>query len=1145
MDLFTITGRVLLNGTDEAQRDIKQVVTDSERGSDRMVSAFKKVGTAVATFFALDKIKDFGVAIVKTSAEVSAEVSSFGQIMGNYSNTAQQKLEQIATKTGAVATRLTPYMTSMTAKFKGLGFDISKSTDLASRGLLLASDASAFWDKTLDESMSHLNSFINGSYEGGEAIGLFANDTQMAQYAIKKGLIATTTEWTKLDEATKQATRLEYAEAMMKASGAVGQASKEAGQLMNVQGNLTETWRQFKAQIGEPLLQNVVIPAMRYLQSVVQVLSDKFGTLQKWIEDNQTTIEKWEDAVIIAVTSVVAFIVTLGALKILTSVVGWIKNAGSAFHALSGILMANPIMLIAGLLVVLGAAFIKAYNSNETFRNAVNNAWNSMLTAIQPVIDALIPIMDKVTDWFKRGWEQVIQPFFSNVWGRLQEFGVNLANSFSDIWVSLQPIFTVIGEIGTLIFSTIANTILPALNSFLGATNTTGQAVDEDLTGMQAVFQTVFAVIDAVLRGIEWTINNVVKPAIDYVATFLTENMDKIKGTISDGLGVITSILNAFSALFKGDWEGVWTYMKEAVDGALNYIKGLIDLAFAFIGGIIDPFLQNLGTSWEEVWNGLSSVITPVMNGIGSLFNALFALFKGDWEGAWNGVKEFFSGIWGGLSVIIETAWNKITLVWDKIKGIFKLNKGDYESEGKNVTEGILQGMQDESTLSKLKTGISNVGTSVKNWFKDVLGIQSPSTETAEMGRFLDEGLIEGLEEGEAGVLAKITSMCESMGEGFKNSALFKRVAKAFGFEIADEISEGIEEGTSTTATTVAEAGEKNVSWFKRVSDKFTATFGDSIKKSKEWATNIGQALNTAVQAYQQYLGGLFDSIQAYNDQLAQNEISALERKLELLKENQDEQLEMEEQRVSDEQRILDKQFKSGAISYSQYIKQKKALDAGLSAFKSKQIKDEENAEKELARKKDELGKKQFEANKKSQIANVWINTATAIMTTFAQLGWIAGGIASAFLLAQAGIQTATINEQQYTPALAEGGTVTKRTIAEIGEDGKEVVLPLEKNTGWMNVLSQAITPSLSNAVVQASQMVGSQRSQALNQESSQSMGAIIGEKMDLMFDTFLDRLDKLVNKDANLIMDTGALVGAIAPEMNRKLGVISAKGRF
>ena len=49
----------------------------------------------------------------------------------------------------------------------------------------MAADAAAFWDMSLEESTSHLNSFINGSYEGGEAIGLFANDTQMAAYAVE------------------------------------------------------------------------------------------------------------------------------------------------------------------------------------------------------------------------------------------------------------------------------------------------------------------------------------------------------------------------------------------------------------------------------------------------------------------------------------------------------------------------------------------------------------------------------------------------------------------------------------------------------------------------------------------------------------------------------------------------------------------------------------------------------------------------------------------------------------------------------------------------------------------------------------------------------------------------------------------------
>lgn len=42
-------------------------------------------------------------------------------------------------------------------------------------------------------------------------------------------------------------------------------------------------------------------------------------------------------------------------------------------------------------------------------------------------------------------------------------------------------------------------------------------------------------------------------------------------------------------------------------------------------------------------------------------------------------------------------------------------------------------------------------------------------------------------------------------------------------------------------------------------------------------------------------------------------------------------------------------------------------------------------------------------------------------------------------------------------PKLATGGIVTKSTIANIGERGKEAVLPLENNTGWMDILADRI----------------------------------------------------------------------------------------
>ena len=42
-------------------------------------------------------------------------------------------------------------------------------------------------------------------------------------------------------------------------------------------------------------------------------------------------------------------------------------------------------------------------------------------------------------------------------------------------------------------------------------------------------------------------------------------------------------------------------------------------------------------------------------------------------------------------------------------------------------------------------------------------------------------------------------------------------------------------------------------------------------------------------------------------------------------------------------------------------------------------------------------------------------------------------------------------------PKLATGGIVTKETLATIGERGKEAVLPLENNTGWMDMLAEKI----------------------------------------------------------------------------------------
>lgn len=48
-------------------------------------------------------------------------------------------------------------------------------------------------------------------------------------------------------------------------------------------------------------------------------------------------------------------------------------------------------------------------------------------------------------------------------------------------------------------------------------------------------------------------------------------------------------------------------------------------------------------------------------------------------------------------------------------------------------------------------------------------------------------------------------------------------------------------------------------------------------------------------------------------------------------------------------------------------------------------------------------------------------------------------------------------------PKLARGGVVDKPTLAEIGEAGKEVVMPLERNTGWIDQLADKLSSKIGN----------------------------------------------------------------------------------
>lgn len=473
MELFKLLGTIAIeNG--EANNAIDNTTDRVKKSESKIVNSIKKIGSAIVAYFAIDKITAFGKEVVNVAAEVSAEASAFEQIMGDYAEVATEKVGKIAEATGMVDSRLTPYMTSMTAKFKGLGYDIEEATDLASTGLTIAADAAAFWDKSLDESMGHLNSFVNGSYEGGEAIGLFANETTLAAWSAKNLKL----KWDDLTEKEKQFARLQFAKAMQEASGATGQAAKESDQYANVQANLNEKWRQFKAQIGEPLLQNIVLPAMEVLSDVIDKLSTGFKALTAWVDKNQTALELVGIAAGILTAAIIAYNIAQNASAIATSIA---TVATTAFGAAMNF-VTSPISLVVAAIGAVIAIIVLCVKHWDQIKETVVKVANTISKKVSEMVAS-------VKQWFTNMWNSLttivgnivtgLTTAFTNVKNFIIGVFTSVSTFISDIWNGIWD--TIKGVINNILggVESFVNGIISAINWLIDGLNTLVEAAGE------------------------------------------------------------------------------------------------------------------------------------------------------------------------------------------------------------------------------------------------------------------------------------------------------------------------------------------------------------------------------------------------------------------------------------------------------------------------------------------------------------------------------------------------------------------------------------------------------------------------------------------------------------------------------------------
>lgn len=319
-----------LQDTEDALRKMEDGVEDTGEAADDAGEQVSKFGDILKGNLVADAIWDglregaqllveIGKSAVAASSEVRAESAQFEQTFGEMEQAATTALQKLEKQTGISASRIKGNFSTVYAFSKTMGADSEEALNIASRAMAAAADSAAYYDKTVEEVTETIQAYIKGNYANDAALGIASTETTRNAAALERYGKA----FKELTEAQKVDTLLAMVEAGNKASGAMGQAAREAGEWTNVTAELEDAQKQLLAVIGEPILEASIpivqklTEAMRELAEVTpgEQLAEDMDSFVTTMAEAEKTYEATMDTILATATVAEQYIMTLQGLE--------------------------------------------------------------------------------------------------------------------------------------------------------------------------------------------------------------------------------------------------------------------------------------------------------------------------------------------------------------------------------------------------------------------------------------------------------------------------------------------------------------------------------------------------------------------------------------------------------------------------------------------------------------------------------------------------------------------------------------------------------------------------------------------------------------------------------------------------------------
>lgn len=406
--------------------------------------------------------------------------------------------------------------------------------------------------------------------------------------------------------------------------------------------------------------------------------------------------------------------------------------------------------------------------------------------------------------------------------------------------------------------------VLVALVGVLAMVGTLGAGILLAIPALIAITIAIglMAVVVAGLAFLEsWNADAVSKALYDFVGIALALGaVLAILGTfgtaagvgilaIAAGIGALGLALMVLSAgimlLQSGpDWDGIGATIGGFCSSVYSTFMGFISGILNTIGGFIGSLVAGAGN---------------ILSVVGSLFNGIFSGLGGFISGLAAKGQEIISGIGTTLSGIgskigewLAPLGAKMTSLKDGMAKNFEGIKdklGEIASEGiDNIVGGITDG------LTRVTEAAKGLGSGVLAALKNVLGMESPSKETKEIGAYFDEGFANGVDENsdlvtQAASLLGQESLGELEGLPIDASMIGSEIPADFSASMLSSASDASAGGAAINASVLEGAGDIGPQLSAKATagvDAYSNSLNAGVPKVRQAASRIGESTVSA-----------------------------------------------------------------------------------------------------------------------------------------------------------------------------------------------------------------------------------------------------------------------------------------------------------